>query len=72
MEDKVTFLDGYFTLLFLNVTACERGWRNLKKAGIDRIDLECLEALDMGDGLVADRSTYVLYDEDGEKIDNGK
>ena len=40
--------------------------------GVSRIDLENLETLDMGDTLSADRSTYVMYNTDGNKIDHGK
>lgn len=49
-----------------------KAWKGLSELGVSRIDLENLETIDMGETLAADRSTYVMYNTKGVKIDHGK
>lgn len=56
----------------LTVSACANTWKALSNLGIARIDLENLETMDMGDTLAADRSAYVMFNENNIKVDHGK
>lgn len=52
---------------------CMLTWMALsEQQGVARIDLENLETMDMGDTLAADRSSYIMYNEAGVKVDHGK
>ena len=69
---KKSYLLNVNKLCPISCAACKNAWQGLASMGVSRIDIDNVETLDMGDTLAADRSTYIMYNLEGKKIDHGK